>query len=196
MSSTSLFLRTLLANPRMVGALMPSGAMLARLITSEVNPTAGPVLELGPGTGVFTEALLARGVCERDLTLVEFGADFADMLQRRFPEARVLCADAARLGAHMLPEDVLFGCAISGLPLLNMSPKAVVAILTGVLSRLSEGGALYQFTYGLRCPVPHRLLDRFGFRATLHGQALRNFPPARVYKIVKRRPLKLSVAKI
>jgi len=196
MSNTSLFLRTLLANPRMVGAIAPSGAMLACLITSEVDPAAGPVLELGPGTGVFTETLLARGVCERDLTLVEFGADFADMLQRRFPEARVLCADATRLGTHLLPEDVLFGCAISGLPLLNMSPRAVVAILTGVLSRLREGGALYQFTYGLRCPVPYRLLDRFGFKATLHGQVLRNFPPARVYKIVRRKPMKLTVAKI
>jgi phospholipid N-methyltransferase len=195
MSNKSLFLRTLLANPRMVGAIAPSGAMLADLITSEVDPAYGPVLELGPGTGVFTEALLARGVCERDLTLVEFGADFADMLQRRFPEARVLCADAARLGTHILPEDPLFGCAISGLPLLNMSPRAVVAILTGALSRLREGGALYQFTYGLRCPVPHRLLDRFGFKATLHGQALRNFPPARVYKIVRRKPLKPPVAR-
>ena len=62
MSNTSLFLRTLLSNPRMVGAMLPSGAMLADLITNEVDPSDGPVLELGPGTGVFTEALLARGV--------------------------------------------------------------------------------------------------------------------------------------
>jgi len=188
MSNTSLFFRTLLANPRMVGAIAPSGAMLANLITSEVDPSAGPVLELGPGTGVFTEALLARGVCEKDLMLVEHAANFASMLRERFPAARVISADAARLEACDLPEGMLFGCAISGLPLLNMSPKTVVAILTGTLSRLREGGALYQFTYGVRCPVPYRLLDRFGFKATLHGQVLRNFPPARVYKIVRRRP--------
>ncbi|MGG6892580.1 MULTISPECIES: class I SAM-dependent methyltransferase [Rhizobium] len=195
MSNTSLFIRTLFSNPRMVGAIAPSGAMLADLITNEVDPAAGAVLELGPGTGVFTEALLARGVRESDLTLVEFSSDFADMLQRRFPHARVLCANAARLDTHISPEDLPFGCAISGLPLLNMSPRAVVAILDGALSRLREGGALYQFTYGLRCPVPHRLLDRFGFKATLHGRVLRNFPPARVYKIVKRKPPKLLVAK-
>lgn len=194
MSNTSLFLRTLLTNPRMVGAIAPSGRILANLITSEVDPSAGPVLELGPGTGVFTEALLARGVCERDLTLVEYADNFAGMLRRRFPTARVVCADAARLCAQDLPEGVLFGSAISGLPLLNMSPKTAMAILTGVLSRLRDGGALYQFTYGVRCPVPHRLLDRFGFKATLHGQVLRNFPPARVYKIVRRKPLYSSVA--
>jgi len=194
MSNTSLFMRTLLSNPRMVGAIAPSGAMLADLITSEVNSASGPILELGPGTGVFTEALLARGIRESDLTLVEFSTDFAVMLQRRFPDARVLCANAARLGTHIPRESPPFGCVISGLPLLNMSPRAVVAILDGALSRLREGGALYQFTYGMRCPVPHRLLDRFGFKATLHGRVLRNFPPARVYKIVRRRPLRQAVA--
>jgi len=178
----------------MVGAIAPSGAMLADLITSEVNSASGPILELGPGTGVFTEALLARGIRESDLTLVEFSTDFAVMLQRRFPDARVLCANAARLGTHIPRESPPFGCVISGLPLLNMSPRAVVAILDGALSRLREGGALYQFTYGMRCPVPHRLLDRFGFKATLHGRVLRNFPPARVYKIVRRRPLRQAVA--
>ena len=194
MSNTSLFMRTLLSNPRMVGAIAPSGAMLADLITSEVNSASGPILELGPGTGVFTEALLARGIRESDLPLVEFSTDFAVMLQRRFPDARVLCANAARLGTHIPRESPPFGCVISGLPLLNMSPRAVVAILDGALSRLREGGALYQFTYGMRCPVPHRLLDRFGFKATLHGRVLRNFPPARVYKIVRRRPLRQAVA--
>jgi len=189
MSNISLFLRTLLANPRMVGAIAPSGTMLANLITSEVDPSAGPVLELGPGTGVFTQALLARGICERDITLIESAHGFASLLRRRFPDAHVVCADAARIGSQTLPEGLSFSCAISGLPLLNMSPKTVIAILTGVSSRLREGGALYQFTYGVRCPVPHRLLDRFGFKATLHGQVLRNFPPAKVYKIVRRRPL-------
>jgi len=42
--------------------------------------------------------------------------------------------------------------------------------------------------------IANRLLDRFGFKATLHGQVLRNFPPARVYKIIRRRPPRLSVA--
>lgn len=193
MSNTSLFLRTLLTNPRMVGAIAPSGTMLANLITSEVDPSGGPVLELGPGTGVFTQALLARGICERDITLIESAHGFASLLRQRFPDARVVCADAARIGPQTLPDGLLFSCAISELPLLNMSAKTVIAILTGVSSRLREGGALYQFTYGVRCPVPHRLLDRFGFKATLLGRVLRNFPPARVYKIARRKPLPCPV---
>ena len=76
-SSLLLFARSLAANPRAVSAIAPSSPALADLITSEINPSAAPVLELGPGTGVFTEALLRRGIDESDLTLVEYGSEFA-----------------------------------------------------------------------------------------------------------------------
>ncbi|SFI01975.1 phospholipid methyltransferase [Bradyrhizobium sp. Gha] len=189
MSNTFLFFRALASNPLMVGAIAPSGPVLADLITREVDPSDGPVLELGPGTGVFTEALLARGVRQTDLTLIESGSDFARVLRLRFPEARVLRMDAARLGVSRLLGNASLGCAISGLPLLNMSARKVTAILIGVFSLLRNGGALYQFTYGVRCPVPRRLLDRLGLKASLHGRVLRNFPPAQVYKIVRRKRL-------
>jgi len=191
MSDTFLFFRTLASNPLMVGAIAPSGPALASLITSGIDPSDGPVLELGPGTGIFTEALLARGVRQTDLTLVESVSDFANVLRLRFPEARVLRMDAARLGVCRLFGNTPLGSAISGLPLLNMSPRKVSAVLTGVFSLLRKGGALYQFTYGVRCPVSRRLLDRLGLKASLHGRVLRNFPPARVYKLVRRKPLTL-----
>ncbi|MGY3544806.1 MULTISPECIES: class I SAM-dependent methyltransferase [unclassified Bradyrhizobium] len=189
MSNTFLFFKALASNPLMVGAIAPSGPVLADLITREVDPSDGPVLELGPGTGIFTEALLARGVRQTDLTLIESGSDFARVLRLRFPEARVLRMDAARLGVSRLLGNAPLGCAISGLPLLNMSARKVTAILIGVFSLLRNGGALYQFTYGVRCPVPRRLLDRLGLKASLHGRVLRNFPPAQVYKIVRRKRL-------
>ncbi len=97
---TASFLRAWLADPRRVSAITPSGMALARLVTAEITPATGPVLELGAGTGVFTRALLARGVQERDLTLLEYGVDFARLLGERFPRARVLSMDAARLGAQ------------------------------------------------------------------------------------------------
>ncbi len=80
-----------------VAAVAPSGPVLARLITREIMPDVGPVLELGPGTGVFTRALLARGVPESHLTLIEFGPEFARLLAERFPQARVVSIDAARI---------------------------------------------------------------------------------------------------
>jgi len=122
-----LFFRALACNPRSVGAIAPSGANLASLITSEITAASGPVLELGPGTGVFTEALLERGVRESALTLIEYGSDFMRLLQARFPRARVLWMDAAWMASHDLFEHPL-GAVVSGLPLLNFAPKKVAAI--------------------------------------------------------------------
>jgi phospholipid N-methyltransferase len=186
------FLRAWVADPARVGAIAPSSAVLAGLITSEISAASGPIIELGPGTGVFTHAVLACGVSQEKLTLIESGSDFVRMLQHRFPAARVLWMDAAQLGQYDLFENAPVGAVVSGLPLLNMSPRKVMAILTGSFGFLRQGGAFYQFTYGPRCPVPRPLLDRLGLRATLIGRALRNVPPAAVYRITRRKPPRLA----
>ena len=182
-----LFFRALAFNPRSVGAITPSGANLANLITSEISATSGPVLELGPGTGVFTEALLERGVKESDLTLIEYGSDFMRLLQARFPQARVLWMDAAWIGSYNLFEQP-FGAVVSGLPLLNFPPKKVMAILGAAFSKLRDDGAFYQFTYGTQCSVTKAQLDELGLEATCLGRVLLNIPPASVYRFTRRRP--------
>lgn len=181
-----LFFRALASAPRSVGAIAPSGPNLANLITREISAATGPVLELGPGTGVFTKALVARGVRERDLTLVEYGSDFMRLLQMRFPHARVLWMDAAWLESSKLFEDRPFGAVISGLPLLNMSPQKVEAILTGAFSSMRSDGVFYQFTYGMLCPVGNAHLERLGLQASCMGRVLLNMPPASVYRIIRK----------
>lgn len=186
------FFRALSADPFTVGAIAPSGPALAEAITRHISAASGPVIELGPGTGVFTQALLERGVREHDLTLVECGSDFVRLLQARFPRARVLWMDAARLDRYPLFDEAPVGAVVSGLPLLNMTPRKVISILTGTFSYVRPGGALYQFTYGPRCPVPRPLLDRLGLKATRLTKVLRNVPPATVYRITRRSPPKLG----
>jgi phospholipid N-methyltransferase len=181
-----------MAAPRRVGAIAPSGAALANLITREITAKSGPILELGPGTGAFTYQLLERGVRQQDLTLIEYGSDFMKLLQLRFPGARVLWMDAARLAAERLYEGAPVGAVISGLPLLNMSTRKVIAIISGAFSYLRPGGAFYQFTYGLNCPVPRPVLDRLGLRATLVDRAVLNVPPAAVYKLTRRPQINLT----
>ncbi|MDZ3833315.1 MAG: methyltransferase domain-containing protein [Sphingopyxis sp.] len=180
------FLRQWLASPRTVGALAPSGGALSALITSGVAADSGPVLELGPGTGVFTRALIDRGVREEDLTLIEYGPAFVAMLEARFPRARVLQLDAARIGRDRLLAPATYGAVISGLPLLNFPLRKTMAILEGAFGLLKPNGAYYQFTYGLGCPVPLRLLDHLGLKARRVGGALSNLPPASVYRISSR----------
>jgi phospholipid N-methyltransferase len=185
------FFRSWISNPLRVAAVAPSGDPLARLMTKEIEPSDGPIIELGPGTGVFTRALLARGVPETDLTLIEYGSEFMPGLQRRFPQARILQMDAARLAQSGIFQGQPVGAVVSGLPLLSMSPSTQADILAGVFTFLRDGGSLYQFTYGPRCPVQPRILERLGLKAIRIGGTVRNLPPAAVYRITRQTPLDL-----
>jgi phosphatidylethanolamine/phosphatidyl-N-methylethanolamine N-methyltransferase len=182
------FLRSWASDPLRVAAVAPSSDTLSRLMTQEISPGSGPILELGAGTGVFTRALLERGVSESDLTLVEYGSDFAPLLQARFRQARVLRMDAAQIGNHDLFPNAALSAVVSGLPLLSMPPRRVMAILLGAFGFMRPGGNFYQFTYGPRCPVPRPILDRLGLKARRIGGTVRNLPPAAVYRISRRQP--------
>ncbi|MBL8584468.1 MAG: hypothetical protein JNL61_19875 [Rhizobiaceae bacterium] len=176
-----LFLRSWIRTPLRVAAVAPSGRALARLMASEMSPECAPVLELGAGTGVFTRALLARGLAQRDLTLIEQDAAFATLLRARFPQACVLRMDAAGLGDEHRP--VPFGAAVSGLPLLSMPQAKVARILASVFSTMRHGASLYQFTYGPRCPVHAATMQELGLTSHRVGLAMANLPPATVYRI-------------
>lgn len=180
------FLIAWAAAPGRVGAVAPSGGALAELMTREITPATGPVIELGPGTGAFTYKILKRGVRPQDLTLIEYGSEFVRTLQLRFPGSRVLWMDASRLAGHALFERKSVGAVVSGLPLLNMSTRKVMSILDGAFGYLRPGGGFYQFTYGMRCPVRRPILDRLGLKATLVDRAMLNVPPAAVYRITRR----------
>jgi len=93
----TVFLKTWLKRPMMTGAVVPSSNALARLITSDIVPNGGPVIELGPGTGAFTRSILAKGLPEDMLTLVENSPDFTALLRQRYPKAQLLEMDVTRM---------------------------------------------------------------------------------------------------
>ncbi|EKS9798081.1 MULTISPECIES: class I SAM-dependent methyltransferase [Burkholderia] len=183
-----LFLRTWLRHPRRVGALAPSGPALAALITADIPRDGATVIELGAGTGVFTRALLARGVTSDRLVLVEADPAFANTLRHQFPALRVMQMDAAQLG---MTGDFFGGARadaiVSGLPLVAMPVERAVAIVRCAFARhLAADGAFYQFTYVPRCPIPARDLEAMRIRAVRVGVAWMNFPPAIVYRFERR----------
>jgi phospholipid N-methyltransferase len=188
MNDTLLFLRSWLRNPTRIGAVAPSGRALAKLITSDHTLAERPVIELGPGTGAFTQALIARGVPEHRLALVEADPAFAAALKKRFPAARVLAMDATHLGdvAELFDEPV--GAIVSGLPLLAMPADTVAAILKGAFHHVRPGGAMYQFTYLPRCPVPAQVMRQLHLEAHQIGCALANLPPAFVFRLTRVAP--------
>jgi phospholipid N-methyltransferase len=152
------------------------------MMTSQIDPTDGPVIELGAGTGVFTRALLARGVREQDLVLVETNRQLANMLRKRFPAAHVICADAAELGSHYPLGRTKAGSVVSGLPLLSMPEEQVIDILQIAFLLLRRGGRFFQFTYGFGTPVPLHSLQFTGLHAKRIGWVAANLPPASVYQ--------------
>ncbi|QPC89242.1 class I SAM-dependent methyltransferase [Mesorhizobium sp. INR15] len=185
------FLMAWTVAPFKIGSVTPSGSTLAAMMTRDIGPDTGPVLELGPGTGPFTRALVERGVREQDLTLIESDPDFVALLKRRFPAARIFEMDAVGLRHLPLYEGPMLGAAVSGLPFRLISPRQTLSILEGVFANLRPGGALYQFTLGGRCPFDQALLDRLDLEATRVGRTFRNFPPATVYRIARIKTVKI-----
>ncbi|PKO67095.1 MAG: SAM-dependent methyltransferase [Betaproteobacteria bacterium HGW-Betaproteobacteria-16] len=184
MAEGALFFKTWIKQPIHTGAIAPSGSTLSRLITSEIRADAGPVIELGPGTGAFTRSILARGVRESELVLVERSPDFARLLKQRYPQARLLEMDVSRIRLRCEDWDTIEAQAvISGLPLLNMGLRAQWGIVSACFKRLRPGGCFYQFTYTVHCPIHSQVLERLGLKAERVGGTVRNLPPASVYRI-------------
>lgn len=183
----TIFLKTWLKRPMRTGAIAPSSSDLARLITREIVPDGGPVIELGPGTGAFTRYILARGLPEDHLILVENCPDFTVLLGQRFPKARLLKMDVTRMRMRKDPwKDMQAQAVISGLPMLTMGLRAQWNVVGACMQSLRVGAALYQFTYLTRCPIAPEILARLNLRAERVGSALFNLPPASVYRISQR----------
>lgn len=184
----ALFLRTWIAQPRSIGAIAPSGTALAKLITKEITANGGVVIELGPGTGAFTRHILATGLPDKHLVLVEKHAFFAQQLRAQFPHARLQESDASAMRAHCHEWCSLQAQAVvSGLPLLTMGRRAQLRILGASFEALRAGACFYQFTYHWRCPIERAVLHRLGLVAQPMGRAWANLPPASVYRITKLR---------
>ncbi len=161
------------------GAIAPSGRALARRMVEHVDPAAEqPVLELGPGTGVVTQALLERGVPAEKVVAVEYNPEFCIILGDRFPGVRVVEGDAYKLGATLgAIHEGRFSAAVSSLPLLMRPPTERRALILDVMARLEKGGALAQFSYSPKPPVPAAAeYDLAG-----SGWILMNMPPAKVW---------------
>lgn len=173
------FLRALITRPKNIGAVAPSSRMLARAIADEVDPSRpGPVLELGPGTGVITQALLERGVPPEQLTAIEYDADFAQGISARYPGVHVIRGDAfdlnRTLGARHAER---FAAIVSGIPLLNFPVARRRAYVEGLMHRLLPGAALIQFSYGMHAPAP----APEGHSVNCTAMIWANLPPARVW---------------
>lgn len=174
------FIKGWVANRKTIGAVSPSSRALARLMVEHADPDpSGYTLELGPGTGVFTQALIDAGVPAGRIIAVEHNEEFCRLLKKRFPALNIVQGDAfdldKTLAAHA---GIRFSAALSGLPLLSFSKELRLRCIEGVLERLMPGKGFVQFSYGPYGPMP-AIPGRIA--ATKSKWVLMNLPPARVW---------------
>jgi phosphatidylethanolamine/phosphatidyl-N-methylethanolamine N-methyltransferase len=178
------FIRSWIEKPLSTGAVTPSGKLLARNMASYVDPNDdGPVIELGPGTGPVTEALVDHGVDPARLVLVEFNPTFCKLLKQRFPQADVVHGDAYRLRdalTHYTRHEA--AAIVSGLPLMTKPRRTRLRLLSDALALLKPDAPFVQFTYAVVPPIPKLA----GLTVEASERIWLNLPPARVW--VYRRP--------
>lgn len=174
------FFKTWATSPIKMGSVSPTSRALASLMVKHANPDpAGYTLEIGPGTGVVTQALLAAGIAEERVITVEYDKDFCRLLRKRFPSMTVIQGDAFNLGETLGPyRDVVFSAVLSGLPLLNVTRAKRAPYLESLFERMAPGGTIAQLSYS---PIPPQ--DAIPGRFTVEGSkwVTFNLPPGRVW---------------
>ena len=163
-----------------MGAVMPSGKLLARTMAQYVDINSkGPVVELGPGTGAITSALIEHGVDPKRLVLVEYNPGFCALLRDRYPQATVVQADAYALRDSLwnvlsLPASAV----VSGLPLVTKPMLTRLKLIREAFAALKPGAPFVQFTYSVAPPIPKSLP---GVSTEASERIWMNLPPARVW---------------
>jgi len=181
LSDTTLFLQEWLGNPKRTGSVVPSSRHLANAMARWLpsNPDSY-VLELGPGTGIVTEALIKKGLREDRLIAIEKNPKLASLLHEKFPRANIIVGDAWHLDDLLLdrPQPIeSVGAVISSLPLLNFSEEQAESLAQKIRAALEPQGNWVQFTYRI-----HKLRPRGAASFKLHASKVVwfNLPPARV----------------
>jgi phosphatidylethanolamine/phosphatidyl-N-methylethanolamine N-methyltransferase len=174
------FIRSWIEKPISTGAVMPSSRVLARAMARYVDPQSnGPVIELGPGTGPVTQALVRQGIDPARLVLVEFNPDFCRLLRARYPAATVVQGDAYRLRRLLdCYVDEPAAAVVSGLPLVTKPLRTRLRLISDAMTLLAAGAPFVQFTYAMIPPIPKGLS---GVRAEASELIWMNLPPARVW---------------
>lgn len=183
------FIKRWVENPLLIGAVAPSGPALAKAMANCVDlDRKGPIIELGPGTGPVTNALLARGIAPERLFLIEYESRFCHLLTERYPGVNVVQGDAFGLKKTLAGKiDGGVTTVVSSLPLLVRPEKDRVELLHQAFELMGDEGLFIQFTYGLAVsPMP---LHAHGVSGFYVGKAsapiLLNVPPARVWRYRK-----------
>lgn len=174
------FFKGWIDGPKAVGAILPTSSITARRMASVIDINSSlPVLELGPGTGVITKAILNSGIKPEQLYSIEYSSDFVDHLKNHYPDIHLIQGDAFDLDNTLAEQkDLVFDCVISAVPLLNFPVEKRVHFIEDLLRRIPNGRPVIQITYGPLAPVP---AGKGNYIVQHYDFVMRNVPPAQLW---------------
>ncbi len=174
-----------LRSPRTVGALTASSRALAEAMVDGVDLSKpGRIVELGPGTGAFTAAIVERLGAETRFLALEIDPAFVAQIRKRWPSVECVCASAERLDTLALDRDMFpIDHIVSGLPFVSLPPPMTKQILASVSAVLRPGGTFTTFQYLHGYGLPQAVSFRRAMSARIGVQpkvrlVVRNVPPA------------------
>ena len=174
------FLKGWVKQPKAVGSITPTSKLAARLMASLIPKDSDlPVLELGPGTGPITRAILDSGISPSRLVSVEYNSDFCKHLQTAYPGVTFVQGDAFDLEKALSGfQGQKFSAILSGLPLLNFPAERRASYIEQGLQWIPQGAPFIQLCYGPNPPVKAKT-GSFSVEPT--KWILSNVPPARFW---------------
>lgn len=178
-----MFLLEYIKNPRKVGAIAPSSKYLAYEMINTINfEDTNCIVEYGPGTGVFTEKILARAKDTTIIILIEVNKSFYNNLKELYGHKRnvIILNDSAENIKDILKIYSIkkVDYIISGLPFASLPKNISNCILDRSSEILCDCGEFITFQYTL---VKRKYIGSF-FNKVSHKRVIRNFPPAYVLR--------------
>ena len=186
------FFNSFIKKPGESGAIMPSSKFLANTITSSIGlEHAKSIVELGPGTGVFTKTIIEKMGKDAHFFAVERNDDIYEHFIEAYPKVKAYNLCASELLKMMSEEGIdKLDIVLSGLPWAAFPQDVQSMIMDSVVEALKDGGVFTTFAYlqGFMLPAAHRfkalLKDKFSSVQT-SKIVWRNAPPAFVYRCRK-----------
>lgn len=182
-----LFLSQTFQSPRCTGAIAPSSKKLAALVVEKAQlKEAKSVVELGPGTGVFSKEIISRISKNTVYFAIEINDNFVEDLAKKFPELKV-CHNSAENIKKCLQENKLSCCdrVVSGLPWTAFETGFQKKLVEKIHDVLEDGGIFVTFCYYPLNYLPggksfKTMLNEY-FPQVIESEIVCNIPPAFVY---------------
>ena len=183
MAAKSNFIKQFFKDKKMVGAVAPSTRFLGEKMVANIDFSKDRLfVELGPGTGVFTDIILAKMTPDSKLLVFELNDNFCQRLKKRITDPRAeIIHDSAEFISKYLPKDTKVDTVISSLPLMVFPEELRLSVVKEASEVIKKNGKYIQFQYSLQSK---KLLEAT-YKSVSVKFTMKNFPPAFVYTCLK-----------